>query len=92
MKVTKGKKLFTVKWKKQGKKNLKKFNGYQIRYATKANMSDAKTVKAGKKAKSKTIKKLKKKTTYYVQMRTYTKTKNGTFYSGWSKAKKVKTK
>ena len=92
MKVSKGKGKITVKWTKQSKANLKKFNGYQIRYSTKTNMAGAKTVAAGKTAKSKTIKKLGKKTTYYVQMRTYTKTTAGTFYSGWSKAKKVKTK
>ena len=90
MKVKKGKKSFTVKWKKQSKKNLKKFNGYEIRYSTAANMSGAKTVKAGKKAKSKKIKGL-KKTVYYVQMRSYTVSGGKTYYSAWT-TKKVKTK
>ena len=91
-KVKKGKKSFTAKWKKQSKKNLKKFNGYQIRYSTNANMSKAKFATAGKKSKSKKIKGLAKKTTYYVQVRTYTKSSGTTFYSKWSAKKKVKTK
>ena len=91
-KVKKGKKSFTAKWKKQSKKNQKKFNGYQIRYATKSDMSDAKYATAGKKSKSKKIKKLKKKTKYFVQVRTYTTTGNGTFYSKWSPKKSLKTK
>lgn len=91
-KVKKGKKSFTAKWKKQSKKNLKKFNGYQIRYSTKANMSGAKYATAGKKSKSKKIKGLAKKTKYYVQVRTYTKSGGTTFYSKWSAKKTVKTK
>lgn len=91
-KVVKGKKAFTAKWKKQSKKNLKKFNGYQIRYSTKSNMKGAKYKTAGKKATYKKIGKLKAKTKYYVQVRTYTKTKSGTFYSKWSGKKSVKTR
>ena len=91
-KVKKGKKSFTAKWKKQSKKNLKKFNGYQIRYSTEANMSGAKYATAGKKSKSKKIKGLAKKTKYYVQVRTYTKSGGTTFYSKWSAKKTVKTK
>lgn len=92
LKVKKAKKAFTVKWKKQSKKNQKKFNGYQVRYSTKADMSGAKTVKASKKAKSKKVKKLAKKTNYYVQVRTYTVKSGKTFYSNWSPVKTVKTK
>ena len=91
-KVSKGKKSFTAKWKKQSSKNQKKFNGYQIRYSTKSNMSGYKTATAKKSSKSKTIKKLKKKTTYYVQVRTYTKKNGVTYYSKWSSKKSVKTK
>lgn len=91
LKVAKGKGKITVKWKKQNKKNLKKFNGYQIRYSTSPDMSGAKYTTAGKKSKSKKIGKLAKKTKYYVQVRTYTTTSAGTFYSGWS-TKSVKTK
>jgi hypothetical protein len=92
LKVKKAKKAFTVKWKKQSKANQKKFNGYQVRYSTKADMSGAKTVKAAKSSKSKKIKKLAKKTKYYVQVRTYTKANGKTFYSKWSAKKTVKTK
>lgn len=49
------------------------------------------TVK-GYKATSKTVKKLKAKKKYYVQVRTYKKTSSGTLYSSWSKIKKVKTR
>ena len=91
-KTTAGKKSFTVKWKKQSKANLKKFNGYQIRYSMKKNMAKAKTVKVKKTATSKTIKKLKEKTKYYVQVRTYTKKSGKLFYSKWSAKKTVKTK
>ena len=91
MKVSKAKKAFTVKWKKQNKKTQKLFNGYQIRYSTNANMSGAKYASAGKSSKSKKIKKLAAKTTYYVQVRTYTKKNGKTYYSNWT-TKTVKTK
>lgn len=91
-KVSKGKKAFTAKWKKQSKKNQKKFNGYQIRYSQNAGMSGAVYKNAKKSTKSLKVKKLKKKTKYYVQVRSYTSTSKGTFYSGWSKVKSVKTR
>ena len=91
-KVKKGKKSFTAKWKKQSKKNQKKFNGYQVRYSTSSDMSGAKYATASKKSKSKKIKGLGKKTTYYVQVRTYTKSSGKTLYSKWSGTKSVKTK
>ena len=90
--VKKGKKSFTVKWKKQSKKNLKKFNGYQIRYSTNSDMSGAKYTTSGNKSKSKKIKGLAKKTKYYVQVRTFTNSNGTTFYSKWSGVKSVKTK
>ena len=91
-KVSKCKRAFTAKWKKQTKANQKKFNGYQIRYSLKSNMSGAKYAKAAKSSKSKKIKKLKKKTRYYVQVRTYTVKNGKTFYSKWSAKRSVKTK
>lgn len=91
-KVSKGKKSFTAKWKKQSKKNQKKFNGYQIRYSLKSDMSGAKTTTASKSSKSKKIKKLQAKKKYYVQVRTYTKANGNTFYSNWSSKKSVTTK
>lgn len=62
--------------------------GYEVKYATKKNMKKAKTVKVkGTVAK---IKKLKSKTTYYVQVRAYAKGANGRkIYSPWSKKTKV---
>lgn len=91
-KVAKAKKAFTAKWAKQSASNQKKFNGYQIRYSTRSNMSGAKTVTATKSSRSKKISKLKAKTKYYVQVRTYTKKNGNTFYSKWSTKKTVKTK
>ncbi|MDO4514674.1 MAG: Ig-like domain-containing protein, partial [Lachnospiraceae bacterium] len=93
-KVSKAKKAFTVKWKKQSAKMATStISGYQIRYSISSNMTGAKikTVK-GYKSTSKKITKLKAKKKYYVQIRTY-KTVNGKiYYSSWSKIKSVKTK
>lgn len=83
---------FTAKWKKQSKKNQKKFNGYQLRYSLKPDMSGAKTTTASKSSKSKKIKKLQAKKKYYVQVRIYTKKNGSTFYSNWSSKKSVTTK
>ena len=91
-KVSKASKAFVAKWKKQSKSNQKKFNGYQIRYATDADFTDVKYATAGKSSKSKKIKKLKKKTKYYVQVRTYTVKDGIKYYSKWSPLKKVTTK
>ena len=90
--LKKAAKAFTV--------NFKKVNGatgYQIRYSLKSSMKSAKkvNVKAGAKSKTKLsvkVKSLKAKTTYYVQVRAYTKDGTKTIYSDWSKKKKVKTK
>ena len=89
-KLTKnGSKQFTVKWKKK----TVQVTGYQIRYSTQKNMKNAKTVTVAKKGTtSKTIKKLKAKKKYWVQIRTY-KTVNGVKYvSAWSAKKAVKTR
>ena len=91
-KLAPAKAAFTAKWTKQSTKNQKKFNGYQIRYSTKSNMAGAKYATAGKASKSKKITKLKKKTKYYVQVRTYTISKKVKYYSKWSAKKAVKTK
>jgi hypothetical protein len=56
-------------------------------------MSGAKTITVSKnKTVSRKITGLKAKTSYYVQIRTYKKIGSKTYYSGWSKAKSVKTK
>lgn len=92
-KLVKGKKSFTVKWKKQ----KAQATGYQVRFSTKKSMKSAKvkTVKSAKKTSLK-VSKLKGSKKYYVQIRTYKKVKVGgkttTYYSGWSKAKAVKTR
>ena len=85
----KGKKQFTVKWKK---KNVQ-VTGYQIKYSTKKNMKAAKVVTVAKaKVNTKTIKQLKAKKKYWVQIRTY-KTVNGKkYYSTWSNKRTVTTK
>lgn len=87
-KVTAAKKAFTAKWKKGSG-----IAGYQLRWSTKSSMKSAKstTVKSVK-TTSKKVTKLKKKTKYYVQVRTYKVVKGKTYWSGWSKAKSVKTK
>ena len=92
-KVTAGKKAFTVKWKKQTTQTT----GYQIQYSTSSKFKNAKTVTVSKnKTTSKKISKLKTKKKYYVRIRTYKTVKvngkNTKIYSGWSKAKTVKTK
>ena len=71
----------------------KVITGYQIRYATKADFSDKKIVKAGSlKSAKKVISKLGTKKKYYVQLRTY-KTVGGKKYcSAWSKTKTIRTK
>ena len=87
--VTKGKKRFTVKWKKQSTQTT----GYQIRYSTSSKFSKAKTVTVKKNTvTSKTVKKLKANRKYYVKVRTYKKTGNSIYYSGWSSCKTVTTK
>ncbi len=74
------------------KKN-KKANGYEIQYSTSKNFKKAKSVKIKKASLTKkTISKLKKKKTYYIRMRAYKKVSGVTYYSEWSKTKKVKIK
>ena len=83
------KRAVTVKWKKASKKNQKKISGYQIQIATDREFTNiVKTATAGKKASSKKIKGLAKKTAYYVRVRTY----RGGEIGKWSGTKKFKTK
>ncbi len=89
LKVSKAKKSFKAKWKK-GKTER---SGVQIRYSTKKSMKNAKKVKAkGATVKAKKVKKLKSKKKYYVQARAYKVVDGKTYYSDWSKVKKLKTK
>ena len=88
------KKAFTAKWKKQSSKMPKaRVTGYQIRYSTSPSMAGAKTKTVKKYNKTSVkVKKLAKKTTYYVQVRTYMKVGGRNYYSNWSGVKSVKTK
>lgn len=90
-KLTKGKGKFKVKVKKLKKSQA---SGYEVRYSTNKNMTGAeyKTVGTKYNKVTKTIKNLKKKKTYYVQVRTYRIVNGNYYYSGWSGKKKVKTK
>jgi len=88
--VSKGKKAFTVKWKKQSTQTT----GYQLEYSTDKNFSKncKKVTVSSTKTTKKTISKLKGGKKYYVRIRTY-KTVSGTkYYSSWSSAKSVTTK
>lgn len=89
-KVTRAKKGFTVKWKKQATQT----SGYQIQYSTTSNFkSGNKTVTIAKnKTLSKKVSKLPAKKKYYVRVRTYKTVKGVKYYSGWSKVKAVTTK
>lgn len=91
-KVVKGKKAFTVKWKKASATERGGFDKYQVRYSTKKSMKGAKAKTAKKSASKLTVKKLKAKKTYYVQLRTYKTVDGVKYYSKWSAKKKVKTK
>ena len=94
-KLTKKKKSFTAKWKKQtANMGNGKINGYQIQCSLKKNFASGnKTVTVGDvKKTSRTVKGVKAKKTYYVRIRTYKKVGGKTFYSPWSGVKKVKTK
>lgn len=92
--VKAGKKSFKATWKKQKTQTT----GYQLAYSTDKKFSKkVKTTTVSKNGTvKKTVKKLSKKKTYYVKVRTYKTVKSGKktikLYSGWSAAKKVKTK
>ena len=80
---------FRVSWKK-----VAGATGYQIQYSTRKNFrSGTRTVTIkGSKNSARKVRKLKRKKTYYVRMRTY-RTKNGkTYRSAWTRVKKVKTR
>ena len=80
----KGKKL-TVKWKK-----VTGAKGYQLQYAMNKKFKKKKSVQT-KKIKY-TIKKLKKKKTYYIRVRAYKMNGRKKVYGKWSTGKKVKIK
>lgn len=89
-KLTKGRKQMKVTWKAQ----KTQASGYRIQYSTSSKFkkdTHIKTVKSYK-TKSLKIKKLKAKKKYYVRIQTYKTVGGIKYYSGWSKAKSVKTK
>ena len=93
-KVTAAKKGFKAAWKKQSTQTT----GYQLQYSTSSNFKKGtKTVNISKnKTTSKSVGRLSAKKKYYVRVRTYKTVKFGgkniKLYSGWSKAKAVRTK
>lgn len=67
--------------------------GYQIQYSTSKKFTKKTTKSATTKKTSYKIKKLKKKTTYYIRVRAYTLDENGKkVYSKWTTVKKTTTK
>lgn len=89
-KLTKGKKMMKVTWKAQ----KTQVSGYRIQYSTSSKFkkdTHIKTVKSYT-TKSLKVKKLKAKKKYYVRIQTYKTVGGIKYYSGWSKAKSVKTK
>jgi len=88
-KLTPRSKKIVVKWKKK----TAQVSGYQIYCSTSSKFSNAKKITISKATQvSKTISKLKGNKTYYVKIRTYKKVGSTKYYSGWSAAKKTKTK
>ena len=89
-----GKGSMTVRWNKQ----MTQTTGYQLQYCANKNFRSGTKVKTVSKNKTirTSVKKLARRKTYYVRVRTYKTVKiNGksvTFYSAWSKAKSVKVK
>ena len=85
---------------KPGKKKIRvsysyinNVSGYQIRYSTnKKFKKGVKVVKVGKNTLSKTLKKLKKKKRYYVQVRGYKKVSGKVVYGKWSSKRSAKTR
>lgn len=77
-----------IRWKKkQG------IGGYEVQYGTQKTFKQAKTKKISGKGKTGiTLKKLKRKRTYYVRMRSWKKAQGRCVYGAWSKVRKVRIK
>lgn len=85
---------FKVAWTVQSEKmSSARITGYQLQYCTNgAFESKAKTLTIkGYSKKTCNVKDLRANTTYYVRIRTYTKSGKKNYYSAWSKAKTVHT-
>ena len=81
------KKSIKVSWKQD-----KSASGYQVRYSLKKNMKGAVTVNVVSGKKACTIKKLKQKTRYYVQVRPLKKSGEAVYTGSWTKKRVVRTK
>ena len=81
-----GKNTITIKWKK-----ISGASGYQIQIAANKKFTRNKNTYSTGKAYY-VIKKLKKKKTYYIRVREYTKSESNRLYGPWSKVKKIKIK
>lgn len=94
VRLSAGRKSFSIKWKKL----KKQADGYEIAYSTSRKFPKKKTgtVTAGKKVSSKKVRKLKAGKKYYVRLRAYKTVKvqgeQRKLYAGWSKVKTVKVK
>ena len=87
-KLSSGKKKLTVQWKKDNRSD-----GYQVQYSTdKKFKKNVKSVNVSKKSTKATVKKLKKRKTYWVRVRSYKKINGKKYYSGWGKVKSVKVR
>ena len=92
LKPKKAKKAIVVKWKRQkAKMSERRITGYQIEYSRSKEMTDCEIVNVkGWKKTSKKIRGLKKKKTYYVQVRTCFEADGQFWFSPWSTVKRVK--
>ena len=87
------KKSVTARWKKLSKAKRKKITGIEIRIATNKKFTkNVKVVYAKRSAASKKIKKLARKKTYYIKVRTYKKADGVKYVGKWSKTIKVRTR
>lgn len=94
-KLSRGKRSFVVRWKKQTTKMASKLiTGYQIQYATNKSFTNGRetvTIKGYKKY-SRKLKDLRTKKKYFVRVRTYMTLNKKNYYSAWSKTRTVVTK
>ena len=91
MKISAGKKAFTVKVQKQSIQTT----GYEIAYSTNKNFAkgtEKKLVIPSNKTTKKKITGLKKGRKYYVKACTYKTVKGKKYHSGWSEVKTVRVK
>ena len=87
-KLKAGSKKIMVKWKKQSS-----ISGYQVQISKNKKFKSGTIQRMLSASKAKvTVKGLKSNKKYFVRIRTYKTAGGKTYYSGWSKTKKVKTK